>query len=254
MAAVKTSERFWSKVDKGPDCWVWTASTIWSGRGQFSVGTKMVGAHRVAWELTYGHPPAGLLRSHCGNLRCVRPDHQVIAEQRGLPRSLARPPVVRFWAAVQQGPSCWLWTGSVNRGGCGQFRDRSRVRQAHRYAWELAYGQIPAGADVVHRCGTRLCVRPDHLKLRRPTDSANVPTPRELEILQAYLQLGMTHGSLKKVAADLGVSYWHVTDHLWTLRTKIGVEDNRRAVAWLDEHEPGWRLSGPTDASEVGPA
>jgi hypothetical protein len=42
-------------------------------------------------------------------------------------------------------------------------------------------------------------------------------------------------------AADLGVSYRDVTDRLWRLRTRLGVSDNRGAIAWLDDHEPGWR-------------
>jgi len=240
MAAVKLEVRFWSKVDKGPDCWLWTASTFRTGRGQFRVGGRTRQAHRVAWELTYGTPPAGLLRSRCGNLRCVRPDHQVIAVQRGLPRSLANPPDVRFWEKVEQGPACWLWTGSTTRGGVGQFRVLSRMRQAHRYAWELSCGEIPAGADVVHRCGTRLCVRPDHLALRVRAERVRRPTPRQIDIMRAYLQRGMQRGSLKQVASDFGVSYKNVTQLLWKMRTRLGVSGNREAVAWLDDHEPGW--------------
>jgi hypothetical protein len=111
-------------------------------------------AHRVAWELTYGSTPAGLLRSRCGDLRCVRPDHQIIASQRGLPRSLANPADLRFWANVDRGPTCWLWTGSTTRGGVGQFRLLSRMVQAHRHSWELTHGEVPHGTAVTHRCGT----------------------------------------------------------------------------------------------------
>src|SRR5665811_1959083 len=77
-----TGDRFWSKVDKGPDCWLWTASTFKTGRGQFRVGVRNQQAHRVAWELTFRAPPLGLLRSRCGNLLCVRPDHQVVVERK----------------------------------------------------------------------------------------------------------------------------------------------------------------------------
>jgi hypothetical protein len=59
----------------------------------------------------------------------------------------------------------------------------------------------------------------------------------------------MQHGTLRRVAADLGVSYRDVTDHLWKLRTRIGVDDNRQAVAWLDVHEPDWRREDASSAT-----
>jgi len=43
--------RFWSKVVKGPHCWLWTAAMFRTGTGQFRVGHTMRQAHRVAWEL-----------------------------------------------------------------------------------------------------------------------------------------------------------------------------------------------------------
>jgi HNH endonuclease len=180
------AERFWSKVNKGRDCWLWTASTFQSGRGQFRVGTRMQQAHRVAWELSFGSWPIGLLRSRCGNLRCVRPDHQVVAERMGTSRNLARTADRRFEDMVSKGPACWLWTGSVTRLGYGQFsvmvtRGRRRMVPAHRFAWEQAFGAIPDATDVGHRCGNRACVRPDHLQLPVPADAAHRPTARQLD-------------------------------------------------------------------------
>lgn len=115
------ADRFWSKVDRGPGCWLWTASRVGSGHGQFRVGRKMQQAHRVAWELTHGYAPAGRLRSTCGNLQCVRPDRHVVADLRGGPRSLAKTAEKRFEAMVEKGPGCWEWTGSTAGGGYGQF-------------------------------------------------------------------------------------------------------------------------------------
>ena len=34
---------------------------------------------------------------------------------------------------------------------------------AHRVAYELANGQIPAGHDLHHTCGNKACVNPAHL-------------------------------------------------------------------------------------------
>ena len=145
--------RFWSKVDKHPGaCWLWTGSTFRSGHGQFRVGLKNEQAHRVAWELTHGSPPSGFLRSGCGNLQCVRPDHHFVTDRKMGADNVARTPVKRFEAMVRKGPDCWEWAGSTVD-GYGQFHvqvpgaDR-RMVPAHRFAWESAFGAIPDGADV----------------------------------------------------------------------------------------------------------
>ncbi len=56
-------ERFWSKVDKSSDCWIWTGGISSSGYGSFGVGGskgQMYNAHRVAWELVNGPIPEGM--------------------------------------------------------------------------------------------------------------------------------------------------------------------------------------------------
>lgn len=69
-------ERFWSLVDRSGECWVWVGSRFSNGYGQFRIGGRSVGAHRVAWELTNGPIPNGLhICHHCDNPPCVRPSH-----------------------------------------------------------------------------------------------------------------------------------------------------------------------------------
>lgn len=70
-------ERFWPKVDKSGDCWLWTARVIPSGYGQFKVAGCMVYAHRFAYEQLVGEIPEGLQLDHrhtCPK-NCVNPDH-----------------------------------------------------------------------------------------------------------------------------------------------------------------------------------
>ncbi len=74
----------------------------------------------------------------------------------------------RFWqkVAITSEPGrCWLWCNGRNSTGYGVFRWHGKVRLAHRLAWELAYGPIPAGMLVRHRCDNPLCCRPSHLEL-----------------------------------------------------------------------------------------
>lgn len=70
-----TEARFWAKVDKTGDCWVWTAATNPKGYGQFYVeGMRL--AHRVSWILAHGPIPDDLCVLHrCDHPPCVNPAH-----------------------------------------------------------------------------------------------------------------------------------------------------------------------------------
>lgn len=114
---------------------------------------------------------------------------------------------------------------------------------AHRFAWELAHGPVPDGAEVVHTCGTLRCVRPDHLRPRTGGRAPAEPTAREVAVLRARLRHGMGYGSLRRAAADLGIRPESAARRLQKLRGRIGVETNADAVRWLDEHRPGWRTA-----------
>lgn len=69
-------ERFWPKVDKSGDCWVWTAGMFPDGYGSFRYNGVMTGSHRVSYEWAYGPIPEGMQVDHqCRNRKCVRPEH-----------------------------------------------------------------------------------------------------------------------------------------------------------------------------------
>lgn len=77
------AERFWSKVDKGPSCWLWTRARDHRGYGIFSIASRNQVASRVAWMLTHGPIPDGLNVLHrCDTPSCVNPDHLFIGTQR----------------------------------------------------------------------------------------------------------------------------------------------------------------------------
>jgi len=75
------AQRFWPKVKIGSpqDCWEWQGAKYSNGYGCIGEGGKFgahLCAHRVAYELTKGAIPEGLVIDHlCRNIICVNPAH-----------------------------------------------------------------------------------------------------------------------------------------------------------------------------------
>lgn len=71
-----SAERFWAKVDKSGDCWLWTGAVSPRGYGRFWHEGKMVVAHRFAYSLVAIIPEGhDVDHRHTCPKRCVRPDH-----------------------------------------------------------------------------------------------------------------------------------------------------------------------------------
>lgn len=66
---------------------------------------------------------------------------------------------------VKDGPyECWRWTGFRFR-GYGRISVGKLSMGAHRAAYEVERGPIPAGKTVRHTCDNRECTNPAHLIL-----------------------------------------------------------------------------------------
>lgn len=77
VADAKMISRFWKRVDKTNDCWLWKGGTDRAGYGVVRRAAKPIRAHRLSWSLLMGEmPPSEVFVLHkCDTPRCVRPDH-----------------------------------------------------------------------------------------------------------------------------------------------------------------------------------
>lgn len=86
--------------------------------------------------------------------------------------------VDRFWSRVTVSTTneCWEWKMSSGSHGYGQVgwsaQGRNYMVLAHRVAYEIAKGPIPADLTVDHICRHRRCCNPAHLRLLTNLENA----------------------------------------------------------------------------------
>lgn len=144
-----------------------------------------------------------------------------------------RPIVERFWPKVdKRGPDeCWPWKASLDSGGYGQISlgGRERPTHAHRVSYELAFGPIPDGMYICHRCDNRICVNPTHLFAGTPTDNVrDMMSKRRARFcpkgarrracltLEQVAAVRDAEGTQAEIAARFGIHQTHVS------RIKLG--------------------------------
>jgi len=71
--------RFWTRVDRSGECWIWQGRVADSGYGLYHgncLGQNVAFAHQYAHLITKGPVPRGLVVMHeCDTPLCVRPSH-----------------------------------------------------------------------------------------------------------------------------------------------------------------------------------
>ena len=132
---------------------------------------RIIALHAKSSE-SYNSSDVYVRESHIRDLRDGRPFTKGLRR-----RDLTATIIARFQTKYQKSDGCWLWTagrfprgyGMVNLGR--DMRGKQFTTYAHRVAYVLTHGPIPAGAVVMHSCDTPACVNPSHLSLGTQGDN-----------------------------------------------------------------------------------
>lgn len=119
--------RFWAKVDKSGECWLWTAAKR-NSYGVFSIDGRLYSAHRVSLLIAGVDIPDGLDVDHiCRDRSCVNPKHLRTATRKqnkenagGAHRDSASGVLGVYWSKQHK-----KWRATVTHNGrnyhCGLF-------------------------------------------------------------------------------------------------------------------------------------
>lgn len=133
-----------------------------------------------------------------------------------------------FWAKVNRTATCWLWAGTNRYGTWRKFR-------AHRVAYTLTHGSLPADLMVCHRCDNPACVRPDHLFVGTAFDNMRDMVKKGRHDIHPGEQHPLAKLTRQKVARIRDLHRQNVSIYRMARMFRVGESTVRRIVrgqAW----------------------
>lgn len=131
---------------------------------------------------------------------------------------------LEYYSIPEPNSGCQLWLGSADTDGYGQIRDNGPMAGAHRVAWRIAFGSIPVGLIVCHKCDVPPCINADHLFLGTHRDNAADRDAKGRRIAPRGEESGLSKLTEEEVQAiqadsrrqidiarDFGISQSHVS-------------------------------------------
>ena len=160
------ADRFWVRVDKSGglfECWIWTGTRNADGYGKTMVNGRQFLAHRVAYELSRGPIPEGLVIDHlCQNRICCNPSHiEVVTPAENTQRGERKKSHCKRGhlydeentIRIKKGRRCraclreWKgWQGGVHS------RERTHCPQGHEYTPDNTYLNPGTGGRHCRTC------------------------------------------------------------------------------------------------------
>lgn len=146
---------------------------------------------------------------------------------------------LRFESKVDRSGDHALWLGTTSLDGYGLITVRKPVMmQAHRAAWELEHGPIPAGVLILHGCDTPPCVKVAHLFPGTHADNMRDMFAKGRRPVLAFRgsrhpHTHLTEDDVRTIRSLRGVETYRA------LAERYGVGTSTIYRLW-DDHDPSW--------------